>query len=134
MHHVGIAVRSLEDSVAKFRALFGLPEPVVMENKDRGIRAAVINAGGTNLELLQPTSEKSPFTQFIAEHGEGLHHICLAVESITTARDHLQKSGVKLANVEPVAGFNGHYVFTDPSSTGGVRIELSQLYPEKSDT
>ncbi len=134
MHHVGIAVKSLEESVAKFRALFGLPEPVVMESKERHIRAAVINAGGTNLELLQPTSEKSPFAQFIAQHGEGLHHICFAVGSVTTSRDHLLKAGVKLANTEPVPGFNGHFVFTDPSTTGGVRIEMSQLYPEKAES
>jgi methylmalonyl-CoA/ethylmalonyl-CoA epimerase len=134
LHHVGIAVKSLEETVARFRTLFGLPEPAVMESKERGIRAAVMNAGGTNLEFLQPMSKKSPFTQFIVQHGEGIHHICFAVESAAGARDHLQKHGVKLTNTEPVAGFNGHYVFTDPASTGGVRIELSQLYPEKADS
>ncbi|MSQ09091.1 MAG: hypothetical protein EXR57_02245 [Dehalococcoidia bacterium] len=134
MHHVGIAVKSLEATVALYRDLFGLPEPVIMENKDRGVRAAVMNAGGTNLEFLQPMNDKNPFTQFLAQHGEGMHHICLAVEDVAKARDHLQKKGVKLTNTDPVAGFNGHYVFTDPSSTGGVRIEISQLYPEKADS
>jgi methylmalonyl-CoA/ethylmalonyl-CoA epimerase len=134
LHHVGIAVRSLDDAVGRFRRLFGLGDPVWHESKERGIRAAVINAGGANLELLQPTSDASPFTRFLADHGEGLHHICLAVADVRKASEFMGKSGVKLTNSEPVAGFNGHFVFTDPASTHGVRFELSQLYPDKSDS
>ncbi len=134
MHHVGIAVKSLEEAVARYRGLFGAGEPVWHESKERSIKAAVLNVGGTNIELLQPTGPQSPFTKFIADHGEGLHHICFAVQDVKKARDYMQKQGAKLTNTEPVAGFNGHFVFTDPASTGGVRIELSQLYPDKTDT
>ena len=79
-------------------------------------------------------ADDNPFSAFLAEHGEGLHHVCFAVGSVAGARDHLESAGVALTNREPIAGFNGNYVFTDPSSTNGVRIELSELYPEKRDT
>ena len=134
MHHVGIAVRHLEEAVAHWQAVFGVRQAPIMESPERGIRAAVIDAGGTNIEFLQPMIEDHPFAAFLAEHGEGLHHVCFAVESVTAARDHLNSQGVQLTNEAPIAGFNGHFIFTDPASTNGVRIELSELYPEKLDT
>ncbi len=134
MHHVGIAVRQLEETLPRWEAMFGVKQTPIMESPERGIRAAVISAGGTNIEFLQPMVESNSFATFLAEQGEGLHHVCFAVESVASARDHLKSQGVEFANESPMAGFNGHYVFTDPSSTSGVRVELSELYPEKRDT
>jgi len=133
-HHVGIVVRDLEEAIGRYRDLFGLTSGPVMENPERGMRAAVVNAGGANIELLQPTDEKNPFTAFLAEHGEGVHHICFAVESADKALDFLRSKEIELTDTEPRPGFNGHVLFTEASSTGGVRIELSELYPENRDT
>jgi len=133
-HHVGIVVRDLEEAIGRYRDLFGLTSGPVMENPERGMRAAVVNAGGANIELLQPTDEKNPFSAFLAEHGEGVHHICFAVESADKALDFLRSKEIELTDTEPRPGFNGHVLFTEASSTGGVRIEFSELYPENRDT
>ena len=133
-HHVGIIVRDLEEAIERYSGLFGLASGPVMENPERGVRAAVVDAGGANIELLQPTDEKNPFTAFLAEHGEGVHHICFAVESAETAGGYLRSEGIELTDTEPRPGFNGYVLFTEASSTGGVRIELSELYPENRDT
>ena len=133
-HHVGIVVRNLEEAIGRYRDLFGLASGPVMENPERGVRAAVVNAGGANIELLQPTDEKNPFTAFLAEHGEGIHHICFAVESAGTAHGYLRSKGIELTDAGPRPGFNGYVLFTEPSVTGGVRIELSELFPENRDT
>lgn len=132
-HHVGIVVRDLEASIEQYRDLFGLASGPIMENPERGMRAAVVNAGGANLELLQPTDESNPFTAFLAERGEGIHHICFAVESAARAGDYLRSRGVELDGAEPRPGFNGHILFTEVSSTG-IPVELSELYPENRDT
>ena len=133
-HHVGIVVRDLEAAIERYRHLFGLAAGPVMENLKRGVRAAVVSAGGANIELLQPTDEQNPFTAFLAEHGEGVHHICFAVESAERAGDYLRSEGIELTDTEPRPGFNGCVLFTEASSTGGVRVELSELYPENRDT
>ncbi|NQU96589.1 MAG: VOC family protein [Chloroflexi bacterium] len=132
-HHVGIAVRDIEKAIERYRDLFGLSSGPIMENADRTALAAVVNAGGANIELLQPLNEGSPFNEFLGDRDEAIHHICFAVESIDKALGYLQSKEVDLADAEPRRGFNGHIFFTRESSTG-VSIELSELYPENRDT
>ena len=132
-HHVAIVVRDLEAAIERYRDLFGLSSGPIMENRERATRAAVVNAGGANIELLQPTDESNPFNAFLGDREEGIHHICFAVESAETALGYLQSKNVELVDAEPRRGFNGHIFFTQESSTG-VSIELSELYPENRDT
>ena len=126
-------MRDIEKAIDRYRYLFGLPCGPIMENADRTALAAVVNAGGANIELLQPLNEGSPFNAFLDGREEGIHHICFAVESIDKALGYLQSKEVDLADAEPRRGFNGHIFFTKESSTG-VSTELSELYPENRDT
>ena len=132
-HHVGIIVKDLEGAIGRYRDLFGLPCGPIMENKDTGVRCAVVNGGGANIELLQPTIDSNPFVAFLGERDEAIHHICFAVGSVDTALDYLQSKQIGLDASEPRRGFNGHIFFTEAASTG-VSVELSELYPENRDT
>src|SRR3990170_8631574 len=71
VHHVGIAVRSLDAAYALYRDALGLS--VVKEGvaSARGVRSAVLAVGGSYLEILEPVDEESAFARHIAEHGEG---------------------------------------------------------------
>ena len=61
-----------------------------------------------------------------ASSARGLHHVALRVPDLQAAVDRLRAAGARLLN-EPRAGAGGHlYVFVDPSSTGGVLLELIQ--------
>jgi len=52
--------------------------------------------------------------------------VALRVPDLQAAVDRLRAAGARLLN-EPRAGAGGHlYVFVDPSSTGGVLLELIQ--------
>lgn len=41
------------------------------------MRTAVTNAGGLDVELVEPGKEPSPYREFLDRHGEGLHHVML---------------------------------------------------------
>ena len=37
----------------------------------------MLSAGRSYLEIIEPTTDNSPFARHIEEHGEGLHHVAL---------------------------------------------------------
>jgi LAO/AO transport system kinase len=123
--HLGIAVTSLEQSIAFYQSL-GLAvahrETVVTEKVD----VAMLPAGDSRIELLAPTAPDSPIAKFLEKRGPGLHHIALRVPDLEAAVARLQAGGARLLN-QPRTGAGGHtYVFVHPAATGGVLLELIQ--------
>ena len=125
--HLGIAVKSLKETVAAYTRIFGYGpdhEEIVADQK---VKAAFIPVGDTNLELLEATSDDSPIAKFIAKKGEGLHHICFAVENIEARLAECKKNGIGLIDKTPRIGAHGKKIaFLHPKSTGGVLIELAE--------
>jgi LAO/AO transport system kinase len=123
--HLGIAVANLAGSIAFYESL-GLAvahrETVAAEKVD----VAMLPAGDSRIELLQPTGPDSPIARFLEKRGPGLHHVALRVGDLNAAVARLKASGARLLH-EPRTGAGGHtYVFVHPASTGGVLLELIQ--------
>jgi methylmalonyl-CoA/ethylmalonyl-CoA epimerase len=129
--HLGIAVKSLE-SAKKIYQQLGLRvagEEVVPHEK---VRVAMVPVGDSRLELLEATSDDSAIARFIARRGEGLHHVALHVDDLSTAVANLKASGARLINDQIQVGAGGHrYVFVHPSSAGGVLLELCEDPPQR---
>jgi LAO/AO transport system kinase len=124
--HLGIAVKSIAASRGFYEAL-GLTvghEEIVEQEK---VRAAMIQAGGSRLELLEPLEAESPIGKFLAKRGEGLHHVALHVPDIAASLARLKAQGVRLVSERIQTGAGGHlYFFVHPSSAGGVLLEICQ--------
>jgi methylmalonyl-CoA/ethylmalonyl-CoA epimerase len=124
LHHIGIAVRSLDERREVYEAL-GLAvegEETVAAQK---VRVAFLPVEGSRIELLEPTAPDSPIAGFIEKRGEGLHHLCFEVADIAAAMHDLRVRGFTPLTSEPQAGAHGARVcFVHPKSTGGVLIEL----------
>jgi len=125
LHHIGIAVQSLEAARPVFERMLGKPpdsEEVVEEQK---VRVAMFRVGDGRLELLEATSQDSPLARSIAKRGEGLHHIALEVENLAGRLRELENAGVRLIDREPRRGAGNELVaFLHPAGTAGVLIEL----------
>jgi len=123
--HLGIAVKSLEESIAFYESLgfrVSHRETVSAEK----VQVAMLPAGDSNIELLEPSAPGSPIEKFLAARGPGLHHIALKVPDLEASIASLQSTGARLLNA-PRRGAGGHmYVFVHPASTGGVLLELIQ--------
>lgn len=125
IHHVGIAVKSLENAVPIFQLLMGKPPDAQEAVEDQKVRVAVFQSGECRLELLEATSPDSPVARFLAKRGEGIHHLTLAVPKLAETLRHLEANGIRLIDREPRAGAgNERIAFLHPSSTVGVLIEL----------
>ena len=126
VEHIAIAVDSLDKSADLLRDAFGLG----MEYEERigKIRLAMLPVGETYLELLQGDGPDDSVTQWIAEKGTGLFHICFEVEDIDGALAELKAKGIKLQDETPRIGHGGARIaFLDPASTGNLLIELAEL-------
>lgn len=125
IHHVGIAVESLEKAVPVFELLLGTPPALQESVEDQKVRVAVFQVGESRIELLESTSPDSPVGRFIGKRGPGIHHLTLAVEDLQGTLDHLESSGMRLVDRQPRMGAGQEAVaFLHPSSTAGVLIEL----------
>jgi len=125
--HIGIAVRSIENTSELFSNILGLKvagEEIVEEQK---VKIAFLPLGDSELELLESTSPEGPIAKFIEKKGEGIQHIAFRVDNIEKALEKLKKEGVRLIDEKPRYGAGGAKIaFLHPKGTNGILIELSE--------
>ena len=128
IEHVAIAVKS----IAAMRDILENKLGIAMEYEEHlpqhSTSLAMFPIGETYLELLQSDKPGTGTSRWIAEHGEGLFHICLEVEDIDGAMAELRGKGVAFQTEKPMIGHgNCRIVFLDPKSTGNLVIELAEM-------
>ena len=124
--HLGIAVRSIDDTLKFYRDQLGAPVGARETVAQEKVHTQMLPLEDSRLELLEASEPDSVIAKFIEKRGEGLHHVALQVPDLAAAVERLRASGARLLN-EPRTGAGGHtYVFVHPSSTGGVLLELIQ--------
>lgn len=125
IHHIGIVVRSLTESYRFWRDALGLPLIREAEIKDQGVRAALLAAGGSEIELLEPVAPDSGVSRFLAKRGEGLHHLCFKTADVGGELAALKSKGVPLLDAAPRPGLAGRIAFLSPKGCHGVLVELA---------
>ena len=127
IEHIGIAVKSIENSNDLFKKLFGEPHYKIEDVESEGVKTSFFKVGNNKIELLEATNENSPIAKFIKKKGEGIHHIAFEVENIIEESARLEKEGFKILNKQPKKGADNKWVvFLHPKTTNGVLIELCQ--------
>ena len=125
IHHVGIVVESLARAYRFWRDALELPLAREAEIADQGVRAALLSAGDSEIELLEPTKADTGVARFLAKHGEGLHHVCFETPDVDADLGALKAQNVALLDQTPRQGLAGRIAFLNPSACGGVLVELA---------
>ena len=125
IHHVGVAVRDLDEAIATYGRLFGAE----LEHRDtmaeQGVEAAAVRVGDSRIELLAATGEDTPIGRFLAKRGPGMHHVAYEVDDLDAELAELGERGVELIDHRPRPGFYGMRVaFVHPDEADGVLAEL----------
>ncbi|MGH2352251.1 MAG: VOC family protein [Chloroflexota bacterium] len=136
--HVGLAVAATGAAADTFTRLTGGPAGAVEALPEQGVRVCFVPGhwpatadpfSATRLELLEPTDPTTPVGRFLARRGEGMHHICFAVDDILAELARLERDGFELIDRTPRRGHGGLVAFLHPRSAHGVLVELVQRDP-----
>jgi len=133
LNHIAIAVPDLEAAAEMYRTVFGASVSHPKPEPAHGVTVVFVKLPGVTIELLHPLGEASPIGKFLQKSPKGgLHHVCLTVDNIHRASEHLGNEGVHmLGDGKPKIGAHGEpVVFVNPKDTNGVLIELEEASGE----
>ncbi len=127
INHVGIAVKSLEESIPFYKDVLGLKPAGTDFVAEQKVNVAMFLAGEVRIELLEPTSPDSPIAKFIEKKGEGIHHIAYETDNVQLEIENMLSKDVVMIDKEPRKGAHGTKIaFIHPKSSGKVLTELTE--------
>lgn len=127
INHIGIAVKSLEESLPFYRDNLTMPFAGIEEVVEQMVRVAMLEVGESKIELLEPTSPDSPVAKFLDKNGPGIHHLAYEVKDIEQAIATLKGQGCRMIDEVPRNGAHGTLIaFVHPKSSDGILTELCQ--------
>ena len=125
--HVAIAVHDLEAAIAYYRDVYGaeVDHREIVERD--GVEEALLKVADSYVQLLTPSRPDSTVAKFLANKGEGLHHIGYRVADCAVALASVKAAGGKVLDEAPRPGSRGTTVaFIHPKTTFGTLVELVQ--------
>jgi methylmalonyl-CoA epimerase len=121
VHHVALIVRDIDESLVFWRDTLGLPVDAVMHMEHDRSTIAFLPVGESKVELVMPTDDTTGVARFLANKGEGFHHVCFEVDDLAETLTRLSMDGLETA---PRKGGEGPVAFLHPKSCHGVLVEL----------
>ena len=125
--HIAIIVRDIEQALVFYRDTLGITPGEIKEVPSEQVRIAFLpmgGPGGSEIELIEPTTPDSSLAKFLEKRGEGLHHVCLEVENIDAVLAEMQEKGAPVLDKQPRNAAEGRAIFLHPRGTNGVLLEL----------
>jgi len=128
INHIAVVVDDMEKSLSFWRDALGMELHELCDVPAEKSKVAFMPLAGSEIELVQPTSDDSGIAKYLAKRGPGMHHICVEVDDIDGMLAQLKSKGIRLINEEPrIAADGKKYAFVHPESTNGVLVELYQI-------
>jgi methylmalonyl-CoA/ethylmalonyl-CoA epimerase len=132
IHHVGVVVQSLEEGLKFWRDTLGMRLTKSATIEEQGVRAALLEVGGSEVELLEPLSPEGGVGKFLARRGGGLHHVCFETDDVARELEGARTRGIQLIDQVPRKGLAGMICFLHPKATRGVLVEYAQPFEDES--
>ncbi|MBB6455354.1 methylmalonyl-CoA mutase C-terminal domain/subunit [Salirhabdus euzebyi] len=125
--HIGIAVKSIENSLHFYHNVLGLKLLGMEEVPSEQVKVAFFGIGESSIELLEPLSDDSVIAKYIEKKGEGIHHIAFEVKELAERLKVYQEQQVPLIHETPKEGAHGSQIaFLHPKAANGVLFELCE--------
>jgi methylmalonyl-CoA/ethylmalonyl-CoA epimerase len=133
---IAVVVKNLDEAMERYWEEYGIgpwdiytfdPSTVsdmTIRNQrvDYAMRLALTDIGGIQWELIEPLDEKSIYAEFLKEHGEGLHHVALAVDNYDEAMAFFQSKGIGVLQGGTWHGLT--YTYLESESTLSFSAEI----------
>ena len=125
--HIAIAVRDLDAAIAYYAEAFGAEVHHREVVDSDGVEEALLKVADSYVQLLTPTRDDSPVAKYLANKGEGIHHVGYRVDDCAKALQSVKDQGHRVIDEAPRPGSRGTTVaFVHPKTAFGTLIELVQ--------
>ncbi len=129
--HIAILVDDMEKTLGFWSQALGMEVSDIQDVPTEAAQIAFLPTGGSEIELVRPTTDDSGLAKYLEKRGPGMHHVCLEVDDIAGMLRQLEGQGIQLINDEPRTAADGRkYAFIHPKSTNGVLVELYEIPPQ----
>lgn len=123
LDHVGLVVRDTQAALEYFTGKLGMRILEAEELEVPPVRLTFLDGGGATVQLVEPLAGNAVLSEFLAKHGEGLHHICFEVDDLIPAVEQLSGGdGPELV----IEGRHRRSAFVPNRDEHGLLIELTQ--------
>ncbi len=126
-HQIAIVVRDLDAALRTYVDDYGIgpwkifefnpatADSMILDDQpaEYAMRVAITNVGSVEWELIEPLDEKSNYAKFLAERGEGVHHVSVGVRSYDEAMKTLRSLGRTVRQGGGYKGVTFAYMSTD---------------------
>jgi methylmalonyl-CoA/ethylmalonyl-CoA epimerase len=126
--HIGIAVNNLDEVMKIYTEKLGLKVSNIETLGGNKTRAAIIEIGESKIELLESKDPDSAIGKFVAQRGEGIHHLALGVQNIKTTMAELKEHGLPFVDKEPRPGTEGTMIAFIHPKGAKILLELVERH------
>lgn len=120
IYHIGLVVKSIDETLELLSGVFGAKEIGRRSYPDLGQTSCLVSIGDSKYELMEPIGTEGVVPKFLAEKGEGFHHISLLSDDLDADCADFEEKGVK------ILGRSDKVAFTHPKTTGGILYEITE--------
>lgn len=121
-HHIGIAVKDLEDAIAFFHKAYGTELIWRAVYEEEKFETALVGTGDLRFELLSGLGADSFIKKYVEDRGEGIHHVSIEVDHFEQVREALKEKGLKMMQKTDTKDFKA--TFIHPKGNLGVLTEI----------
>lgn len=122
--HVSIGVKDVEKARALFLDVLGGEELADKgSSPSEGFDWFTFNLGGKKVEVVIPTSPEGGVGRYIESHGEGFHHMSIAVNDLKEAIAYFESKGVRVIGTN-FDSDNFKHCYLHPKDTFGALIQI----------
>lgn len=121
-NHVGIAVKNLGKAILFFEKAYGVRLIWRASYGEQGFETALVGNGPLRFELLAGTRPDSFIAKFIADRGEGMHHVSLEVDEFDLVVEGLRAKGLDVIGETETEEFKA--AFIHPKGNLGALTEI----------
>ena len=131
LSHVSIVVPDLQAATERLKEVYGLVAEASRVNEEQGVRLAYVQLPNARIELMEPARPDSPIARFLERNPKGgIHHFCLAVDSVDSTAQSISGQGVRLlGGGKQQRNVDGERIaFVHPADFLGALVELEEQH------
>ena len=124
--HIAIAVKSINEALTNYKKILNVNELDIEEVPNEKVKVAMLTLEDTRIELMEPTASDSPISKFLADRGEGIHHIAITADDIEKDVERAVANGMRTLGGIRTGSYGRKITFIHPKSLNGVLTEFCE--------